>query len=250
MRRSALHNSRVSTEDAVRLPRAGQSIEIHELGGKSSLARVQEVAADRITVAVPADAAVAVTVATDAAEHDQLELRWSDGSHAGILPVTLSARQGSAGLQLWDLTPAGAIRSEQRRRQDRTSAQASITLTVYPQHEPDSHAHPGAAATGSDTRDTDGARDARGAAPTVVGQLVDISEAALQCAVPTDGNGAVIVSGTPVDCAFTLGGNRYRLRGSVHTAWTADAEALVRVVVQFDADQPDLAQLHEHLAAG
>ena len=83
---------------------------------------------------------------------------------------------------------------------------------------------------------------------TVTGSLVDVSEAALQCLIPTDPTDAVIVSETPVLCDFSLGGSRYRLRGSVHAAWTEDARALVRVVVRFDPEQPELTALHAQLA--
>ncbi|MBN9610077.1 MAG: hypothetical protein J0I11_12270 [Actinobacteria bacterium] len=214
----------MSMDDTTGLPRPGQSVEMHDAAGKSSFGRVQTASAAAITIAVPADAAVAVA-ATDG---ERLELRWSAGPHAGVLPVTLAARQGSIGLQVWDVTPTGPARFEQRRRQDRTAADGAITLTVYTHRDPPS------------------ASDAVMA--TVTGSLVDVSEAALQCLIPTDPTDAVIVSETPVLCDFSLGGSRYRLRGSVHAAWTEDARALVRVVVRFDPEQPELTALHAQLA--
>lgn len=212
-------------DDAAGLPRPGQSVELHEADGKSSLGRVQTALPGAITIAVPADAAVAVA-ATDG---EQLELRWPNGQQAGVLAVTLTSRQGSTGLQLWEVTPTAPVRFDQRRRQYRTAADGPIALTVYTERGPQP---PGSGA----------------ASATVTGTLVDISEAALQCLVPTDATDAVISSETPVLCDFSLDDIRYRLRGAVHAAWTADARALVRVVVRFDPGQADLAALHEHLA--
>lgn len=216
----------VSIDDAVSLPRPGQSVELHEANGKSSLGRVQTASAEVITIAVSADAAVAVT-ATDG---KPFELRWADGSHARVLPVTLTARQGTTGLQVWEVAPAGPARFEQRRRQSRSAASGPISLTVFTGRGPQARPEPGRAFA------------------TLTGSLVDISDAALQCLVPTDATGAVIASDSEVLCDFALFGARYHLRGVVHAAWTADARALVRVVVRFDPDQPDLPALHEQLA--
>lgn len=199
---------------------------MHEADGKSSLGRVQTSSARTITIAIPADAAVAVS----ARDGEQLELRWPDGPQAGVLPVTLTRRQGTTGLQVWEVTPTGPAWFDQRRRLRRTSTDGPIALTVYTVRGPHE------------------VENTEAIAATVTGSLVDISEAALQCLVPTDATGAVIVSETPVLCDFSLSGYRYLLRGTVHAAWTADVRALVRVVVRFDPEQPDLATLHTQLA--
>lgn len=206
-------------------PRAGQSVEIHDAEGKSSLGRVQSASAASVVVAVGTTAAVALSTEPSGV----FDVVWPGPGGVLILPATLTQRQGASQLELWEFAPAGETRFEQRRQRTRIAASGAVTLTMLPAQE--SQGLPGPAAH-----------------PPLSGTLLDLSDAALQCVIPAGADDPVVTTGTQVVCDFAPDGSRFTLRGVVHAAWTVGTPSLVRVVVQFDPDQPDAAALAAFVA--
>lgn len=215
---------------ASRRPHAGQSIEVHEADGKSSLGRVQTSSADSIVVAVPSVAGIAVT----AAPGSEFDLLWPGRGGVSVMPTSLTRRHGASQLELWEFAPAGPTRFEQRRRQARIVAAGPVQLAVYSQADPAS-----ASPTDSNSNPE----------TPLDGELIDISEVAVQCVVPLHAGDPVLTAGTLVQCDFSPHGAHFVLRGEVHAAWTAEAPPRLRVVIRFDADQPGAAKLAEFVRA-
>lgn len=201
-------------------PTSGQSVELHESTGKSSLGRVQRASATELIVAVPTDAGIAKT----AGPGSTFDVVWPQRGGVGVLPVTLTQRRAGPQMEVWRCAPRAAAHFEQRRQQTRIPSTGPLRLTVYPEMGP--------RALGSDGE------------ASLRGVLVDISEVALQCVVMVGPTDVVITSGTRVSCSFTPdGGPDFALRGVVHSAWTEDAPPQVRTVVRFDDSQTGLDDL-------
>ncbi|MEO7125302.1 MAG: PilZ domain-containing protein [Nakamurella sp.] len=206
----------MSAETTVALPSAGHSVELHELGGRSSLGRVQAATAETIVVALPIDAGIAASTGIGA----QIRVVWPGRGGVMSVPTTLARRQRAPQLDMWELTPIHPAQFEQRRHQPRIPVSGGITLTIDPD---------------LDSSVTDPA--------TLSGTLVDLSESAVQCLINIDAEDAVVSSGTLGLCEFSFAGSKFSLRGEVHAAWTEDAPSCIRVVVQFDPDQSELVAL-------
>lgn len=215
----------MSVESAAALPSVGHFVELHESGspgasGRSSLGRVQEASAGRIVVALPADAAIAAAGTVGAL----FEMVWPGRGGVMIQVATLTERHGGTQLELWEFATNGAARFEQRRHEPRVPATGAVRVTV----------------SGDPALPQDAA--------TLTGSLVDLSAAAVRCLVTVGADDVVLSSGSRVQCDFALAGTPVSLSGVVHTAWTQDAPPSVRIVVQFDADQPGLAEVAAHVS--
>lgn len=209
------------------LPRAGQSVELHEPDGKSSLGRVQSAREGSVLVAVPTDAGIGVTAEPGA----PFEVVWPGPGGVVVLPTTLARRQGASQLELWEFAPSAPARFEQRRQQARIAASGPVTLTLFPDLGPRS------------------LPIAVGDPAPLHGSLIDLSEVALQCVVSAEADDPVVTSGAQVVCEFAPSGTHFSLRGVVHSAWTSAAPPRVRVVVQFDGGQADVATLTRFITA-
>lgn len=207
-------------------PRAGQSVEIHDADGKSSLGRAQSVSGESVVVAIGTPSAVALTAHAGAT----FDIVWPGAGGVTVLPARLLQRQGASQLELWEFAPVGEARSEQRRRQARIGVAGPVTLTMF-----------------SDAA----ARGLPGPAmhSPLAGTLIDVSEAALQCLIAVEADDPVVTAGAAVMCEFAPDGSHFSLRGVVHAAWTVGAPPRVRVVVQFDEDQPEMVALAAFVTA-
>lgn len=210
---------------AVGRPRAGQSVEIHDVEGKSSLGRVQSASAESVVIAVGTTAAVALAAHTGAT----FDVVWPGPGGVTVLPARLTQRQGASQLELWEFEPASEARFEQRRRQARIGMTGPVTLTML--------------------LDADAQGVPAEAPAPLSGTLIDVSEAALQCVIAVNAEDPILATGQPVWCDFSPNGSHFALRGVVYTAWTVDAPPRVRVVVRFDPDQPETAALTAFVTA-
>lgn len=211
--------------DDVPFPQPGSSVELVELGDRSSLARVQLLEDAAVTVVMPFDAAITAATGAD------FTLTWPAQGGVATVPVTVIERTGAAQIQLWRLRTTGPVRVEQRRHERRVPVDGKITVAVYPSLGP--RALP---ATQDDPR-------------PLTGTLIDLSTSAAQCVVRAEADDAVMHTGSQVTCHFTLGDRDLALRGSILGAWTGDTSPLVRVIVQFDAGQPDLALVVDYIGS-
>lgn len=207
-------------------PRVRQSVELKAADGTTSLGRVQAAAPDHVTLAVSFDVALADAADPGAA----FDLTWPRPLGIMVLPVTLVERSGSSQMQLWELKPTAAAHFKQLRHETRVKIGGTVSLAVFPDLGPRSLPE----------TDTD--------PQPLTGELVDLSEGALQCVIPVDAADAVIVSGSQVQCSFSPPGAHFELRGSVLSAWTSDSAPQVHVVVRFDYGQAQLDELQHYLA--
>lgn len=194
-------------------------MELHDTQGRASLGRVHAVDEDALEVVLPFDAALTAGIGEGATVH----VTWSVPGGVALLSTSVAERTGAAQIEIWRLTPLGPARFDQRRQEHRVSMNEPVLVTVYPNLGPRPL---------PETRDDPS---------PLTGTIIDLSPSAAQCVVSADLDDPVMHSDTQVTCEFTLADRRLALRGSVLTAWTSADSSLVRVVVQFDAGQPDLA---------
>jgi hypothetical protein len=216
----------MSVESAAGLPSIGHLVELHDFGSpeatrRSSLGRVEGASAGRIVVALPADAAVIGAGRVGAL----FELIWPGRDGVMIQAATLTERHGGSQLELWEFASNGAARFEQRRHQPRVPVSGAITVTV--ESGPSVPQQPA----------------------TLTGSLVDLSARAVRCLLAVEADDAVLSSGARVQCTFAPAGTPVSLSGAVHAAWTQDAPPNLRIVVQFDADQPGLDVVSQFVTA-
>lgn len=213
--------------DETALPRIGSSVELHEVGGRTSLARVHEIGDETVTVVLPFD--TAITAASD--PKWAFDLTWSVPGGVAVLPVTVTERTGAAQIQLWKLTGVGPARTQQRRHEPRVPVGEDVTITVFPELGP--RALP---ATENDPR-------------PLSGRIMDISASAAQCVVTSGADDVVLHTGMVATCDFTLSGAPIVLRGSLLDVWTAAGNDQIRVVVQFDSGQPALTRVVDYIGS-
>jgi hypothetical protein len=152
----------------------------------------------------------------------ELNVAWTDADgDVQVLPTRIMAAHLRGTLPVWSLVATGPALAEQRRRLERFPASGPVTLR---------------SAAGNDTH-------------VVTGSLVDISEAAIRCAVEAGTADGFLGSVTEVTAEFRVGTVDFLIAGRAEflraTKHPADLEELV---VLFDEPVAEAEALREQIA--
>jgi hypothetical protein len=180
-------------------------------------------------VAFATDSYVAVTRPTDYPEgdspHDEaFELAWPADESVHIQPVTAIERPGRETEVIWELTPVGEIRTEQRRPHPRVELRTQLTIATL-----DGSEHP---------------------LGTTEAMLTDLSEDAMRAAV-YGREWADLEPGTSLHVGFVVDNTFFDVDGSVlRTRTSADEEDDgVEIIVMLDTDDQTIRTLREAVLA-
>jgi hypothetical protein len=149
----------------------------------------------------------------------RLLVTWTEAQGRIHLPVILAARGED---ETWVLDVTAEPWREQRRRYDRTAVDLIETVQLRP------------AAPGSD-------EDA------ATGQLVDLSEVGLRCAVK-DPPEYLNVAGTPVEVQLVLSGAAMNIPGKVMQTRAGRPEEPREVVILFDRPVVQAEQIRDYVS--
>lgn len=194
-------------------PQIGDPVALRDDAGLIYASRVEDVGDDQITVARPADLRAALVYDVGL----ELDLVWTHPTGIHVVPTELADTSVERQIRLWHLAVTGAVRTEQRRDYVRVPLEGRIELD----------------AGGDDGDDGDDDAPSNPYGEPLVGQLVDLSEVATQCTVPTDRDDARIRIGRRLRCRLTVAGVEFSLTGEVIIVRPGDGIRDCRVVVRF-----------------
>jgi len=199
----------------VDLPDVGDPVAIRDEQGRTYRSRVEDIDADIITVAQPVD----LPVLEPFVEGDELLLTWTRAEGVAVLAAHLAATRTERTIRLWDLLPTGQSWTEQRREHVRVPAGGMVTVQVI-------------------TDDTSGTSDQDGetiAPPQPLkAQLVDISEAALRCALTPGQDDEGLAEGVPVSTRFSVRGSEFEIPGVIYRRQEGERPEPTRLIVRFE----------------
>jgi len=204
------------------LPGTGTSVELLDSDGGRHRSQVAGTSGERLTVLRPAALPPGAPVLIGA----EVTVSWTAGENLVGLVAARIARISYAGAELlWELEPTGEPRTEQRRQWARVPASGPVELTEV-------------------------VDDLRSTAPGVVaGELLDVSEVAVRCAVPAD---AVWTArrGGQVRLSFELAGAAVSASGRLLLSrLPAGTPGRREVVVQLEPDPVSVEELRRYVAA-
>jgi hypothetical protein len=185
------------------LPQLNDPVLLRDHDGRTFRSRVEGVESGVVTVARPLD----LPVEHDDAREAGMLVTWRCGRGIAVLPTRLVGTHVERGLALWSMAITGAGWVEQRRSYVRVPASGPLTLRP---------------------------RDAQAAATTVTGRLVDLSEAALRCAVDVQAS-EVLSHGAEVSAGFRFGAGDFTIPASIGPCRpSARSDELAELLVVFD----------------
>jgi c-di-GMP-binding flagellar brake protein YcgR len=185
------------------LPQLNDPVLLRDHAGRTYRSRVEGVEPGVLTVARPLD----LPVEHDDAREAGMQVTWRCGRGIAVVPTRLLGTHVERGLALWSMAITGAGWVEQRRSFVRVPASGLLTLRP---------------------------RDAQAAATTVTGRLVDLSEAALRCAVDAEAS-ELLSHGTEVSAGFRFGTATFTIPASIGPRRpSARSDELAELLVVFE----------------
>jgi hypothetical protein len=200
-----------------RLPQIGDPIALRDAGGLVYASRVEGIDDDEIAVARPADLRAALVYDVGLA----LDLIWTESTGIHVLPTELASTAVDNHIRLWNLTVTGEAWTEQRRNYVRVPLSGRIVLTPTQLLE--------------------------GAPEPVEATFIDLSEVAMQCAVPLPRDDPRIAVGQTLVCRFTIGDENFDVNGAVIIVRPGTSPRESRVVVQFGPSRAASDALRKHV---
>lgn len=186
--------------------RIGDPIALTGVDGTSHASRIEGLDDGTVTVAAPG------SIPAAGAPRPGATFTLEAAAASGVIEaaVEFAAARTSGRVRLWDLTRNGEVSLRQRRQHVRIAASGPFTVrTLTPNAE---------------------------TAPETTGRLCDVSEAAARCLIPAAvGDAAAPPDGTPVECSFTLHGERFDVPGRVLRALPPEPGGRQPVVIAFEA---------------
>ena len=185
-------------------PDINDPVILRDRAGREYRSRVEDLGPDHVVVARPHDLPVEEVFGPDT----EVEITWATGRGIGVLPTRIVEERREGALRLWSLAITGAARAEQRRRFVRVSAGGPVTLRL--------------------DDDPEGAQ-------TVTAGLVEVSEAALRCAVGVADGERLDPGGVAVTASFRFGDGHFTIPARVESRRpSAHPADVVELVVRFD----------------
>lgn len=203
----------------VELPEVGDPVAIRDEDGRTYRSRVEDIDADVITVAQPVD----LPVLEPFVEGDELLLTWTRAEGVAVLAAHLAATRTERTIRLWDLLPTGQAWTEQRREHVRVPVGGAVTVQVVAETD---------RTDGEDAaKDSDG--DPEPPQP-LKGQLVDISEAALRCALTPGQGDEALVEGIAVITRFAVRDGEFEIPGVIYRRQEGERPEPTRLIIRFE----------------
>lgn len=208
------------------MPTIGQPIELRDVEGECHQSRVEDVQGDVLTVARPNDLRVGELYS----DGTHFSVEWAAERGTFLLPAVLQRTRTDGPLRLWDLQVTGSLERQQRRSYVRVPVSGDVQLT-WPTLTSGARtfymAHLAASPDDSDNEDDDLA------GLVLEGQLLDVSEAAIACELPTLSSDPRLLKGTAVTVEFRLLLESFALDGAILLARAGTKTRSARVVVAF-----------------
>jgi len=192
------------------LPDEGASVVLRDQHGGEYRSQVLAVTPSAIKLAPPSDL-------NNVGEGTRLLVTWPDRTALLVLPVVVNAVDTAE--PAWHVRIADDPWREERRRHLRRTLNASLQVWY----------------------------EAHGQEVSADGIVVDLSEAAVRCAVTND-HSELRVSATPVQLELHIDGDELKIDGYVLKGRpAARADLRLEVVILFERPVPDLEHLRKHL---
>jgi hypothetical protein len=192
------------------LPGLTDQVVLHDCTGRGFASRVENAEGGLLTVAQPMD--------PESFEiGSELELSWMSARGVGSVPVAVLAAYADGPVAMWDVELLADPSFVQRREHVRIHHRAPMRIEV-----------PGRP----------------GGAGAIVGELIDVGEAALRCLVHDPQDDAQLVDGLQLETRFPLGETQFERSGWIHHRRECPdlgAEEPAAIIVMFDqsADEAD-----------
>ena len=200
-------------------PDINDPVILRDAAGREYRSRVEDLGPDRLVVARPHDLPADEVFGPDTG----VEVTWPTGRGIGVLPTRIVEAHAEGALRLWSLAVTGEARVEQRRRFVRVPARGPVTLRL-------------------EEDDADGEKSAA----TVTADLLEVSEAALRCAVDAAVAERIGAGGVAVTASFRFGDGHFAIPGHVDARRpSARPTDVVELVVRFDEPVVDADALRK-----
>lgn len=183
--------------------------------------RIEGMDDNTITVATPADLRAAQTYDIGL----EVDVVWAERSGIHAVPTQLAETSVQRNLRLWHLEITGSGWTEQRRDYVRVPLTGRVVLTPVLKS---ANAEPGDLPNVTAQESTDNVGD------IIEAQFVDLSEVAAQVAVGLARDDRRIALGRAVQCAFTLNGANFEIRGKIAIVRPGTSPRESRAVVAFE----------------
>jgi hypothetical protein len=202
-------------------PAINDPVILRDAAGREYRSRVEDLGPDRLVVARPHDLPADEVFGPDTG----VEVTWPTGRGIGVLPTRIVEAHSEGSLRLWSLAVTGEARVEQRRRFVRVPARGPVTLRLE----------------GAEDQ-----ADGEEGAATVIADLLEVSEAALRCAVDAAVAERIGAGGVAVTASFRFGDGHFAIPGHVDARRpSARPTEVVELVVRFDEPVADADALRK-----
>lgn len=215
----------------MRIPPIGEPVTVRDDDGIHYRSRVEDADGDNIVLARPTDLAAGVAYE----EGMTFDLTWHRDSGIHVLPVELVDSYTEGTMRLWAFIVTGDGWTEQRRDYVRVPVSGRVVLT--PEEDPDE-------VTQSDSATPESSDD--DAAP-IEGQLIDVSEVAMQCSVVLPDSDPRVATGKVLNLRFAIGDDDFDIMGSVRIVRTLATTRDTRLVIQFAESEVISDAIRQHV---
>lgn len=209
------------------VPQIGSPVMVRDLAGEVYASRIESRGPGAFTGVLTVAKPVGIPAARPHPVGAPLEVLYTGPFGVRVIPVELAATRVEGRVLLWDLSRVGASWVEQRREFVRVPTFGRMTIRPL------------------DDVPLDGVRldDVPRREPELQGYLVDLSEAAVQCAVWRAGGSLDLSQDTRVVTEFTVRGDLFTRAGSVHGLRSGPADVDTLAIIRFDQTDSEATAL-------